>query len=191
MKRLLVGAFTALAMMGCGQSFALNMTQFSAGLATLNEQYDKTAAMIASHADEFNESELTQLNVTAQHIQGLREAAYVFVADSGGVTQALIHVDQVRMLYESARSAYGSARYVICPEVMPDVPLIANDCARLKAMPEHEQHAVEAFDQQARQTRQALEGLLNSPSGTDITQAVSDVLTIGATAARVARLGML
>jgi len=191
MMRLLFGVLMAFTLVGCGQSYAVNMAAFSAGLEKLNEQYDQTAMMIAGHDDAFSEAELTQLEATHQRVQSLREAAYVLVADSGGVTQAVIRVDQVRTLYESARTAYASARYVVCPEVMPDVALTVNDCARLKVMPLGEQDAVIAFDQQARRTRQALEALLGAPSGTDITQIVSDVLSIGATAARVARLGLL
>jgi len=179
------------ALTGCGKEFTLNVAQFTAGLTTLDAQYNTVAAMVVTNAHQFTDDERAQLNVADQNFRGLQKAARALIANSGGVTQAMIQADQVRLLYNMARTSYLAVRNVICPGVALDMPVSAERCTRLATMQAHEQRMLIDFDQHARRTRDALDGILNAPSGSDVTQLVFDALTIGATAARIARLGLI
>ena len=191
MKRLLIIAVALMALTGCGREFTLNITQFTAGLATLDAQYEMVVNVVAGSSASFTADERERLKRADQRFQQLSTASHALINDSGGVTQAVIKADQVRMLYGLARDSYVTVREVICPDTPLDNSVAPENCKRLATMRPGEQRTLISFDRDVQQTRIALEGILNASSGSDVTQVVSDLLTISATAARIARIGLI
>ncbi len=175
----------ALALLGCGREFVINTAQVSAGVALLDIQFDAVTQTVGRL--DLAPDERVQMTVLHQQLSTLRTTAHDLVTSSGGLAMALVRADDVRRLADAGKASYITARQMICPQAAGDM-LTPGTCPRLIQLSPAEQELLIAFDLQARLTNKALQELLNAPSGADITQTVSDLLTVGAAAARIGAL---
>jgi hypothetical protein len=178
---------TALAIVGCEDTvaYAINVPVVASNLVLLDKDVDQAKAIVRSRMDSFTLKQQDQLRNAGREIQSLQSAVHNLVEQKGGVARALIQADQVRLLAQTARSAYRMARNVICPDTSADLPVTVENCPGLSAMNDVDKTRLIMFDQRVQRTRTALDALLTVKEGTDITQTVSDVLSIGSAAARV------
>lgn len=188
-KRYLIFALTALLLVGCNTRFVVDSVELVGRLQLLDSQYEQTVAMVTANKLRFSDDEWVQLTTVNEHVKQLRVAAHLLIAESGGLAQALINVEQVRTLGQLAELSYGAARRVFCPGILPGEAVMLGRCERLASIPPLDAVALIDFDRTAVQVRAMLRDVLASPEGSNITEALGDVLTIGATAARLARLG--
>lgn len=192
MKKILITFLTAvafaLALSGCNREFVINTAQVSAGVALLDVQFDGVTQTVSRL--DFSPVERAKLEMAHQQLDELRSVAHELVLSSGGLPEAIVKIDQVRRLADAGRSAYSTAREVICPNAADDL-LTPGTCPRLAQLSGPEQERLVAFDLHARHTNDSLQQLLDSPEGTNITQTISDVLTVGAAAARIVQIGGL
>lgn len=190
MKRLFLVMAVLVMLVGCGKQWAINSAELSVALISLDDQYELTSQVFAENMDSFGEAEQAQLRHADATFLQLRDSVKALVVEAGGVPQILVNAEQVRVLYDQARQSYSMVRAVVCPAIVQDIGLTIYNCKRLQQLPEIERNQILQFDANALQAHRALEAML-SDENADITQVVSDVVTIGATAARLVRIGAM
>jgi hypothetical protein len=125
--------------------------------------------VIATRLDSYSAEERQQLHQVHDTITALRSAVQRFDA---GSTTAVLSAEEVSNLYRQARSAYLGARGVIAP--------------RMDGMQPGERAALQRFDDQAHALDAAVEALLKTPDGRDISDTVDRVIGIAAGGVRLA-----
>ena len=182
--------FALLLLMGCGKQWVIDSAVLSSSLVSLDYQYEVTKAAVASRADRFSDADRAILEEADASFSRLRNSVRELVDSSGGLPQLLVNADQVRALYTPARQTYNAVRSVICPGILTGVTLSQDNCPALLELSPADQIQIIQFDTTARRAALALEGVM-AGGDQNITQAVSDVVSIGATAVRLVRIGAL
>lgn len=181
-----LAAFT---MTACKQGeYALNMAVMAANVTSLDTELDQAREVVKTNIGSFTLDEQKQLEKADHEIRGLQRAARSLVEEHGSVASALVKVDKIRYLAVTARSAYRNARAVICPGVPLSEDATEQNCPRLADMDSLDRYTLIEVDTKARRTGKGLDELLNAAPGTDVTQVISDVLSVGAMAAKILAL---
>lgn len=149
--------------------YAVNAASLARAGAELHLTYDAVSTVIATRLDSYSAEEQLLLQQVDTALTELRSAVQRF--DAGSAT-AVLSAEQLSHLYRQARTAYISARQVIEP--------------RLATMPPGERAALQRFDDQAHALDAAVEALLQTPDGRDISDTVDRVISIAAGGVRLA-----
>ena len=150
--------------------YAVNAASLARAGAELHITYDAVAAIVTTRFDIYSAEEQQLLHQVHNSLSALRRAVEQF--DAGGATTALVSVDDVSRLYNQARIAYVSARQVIEPH--------------LAKMQPGERAALRRFDEQALALDAAVDALMKTPDGRDISDTVDRVISIAAGGIRLA-----
>lgn len=179
----------AFALTACKEGeYVMNMTVMAANVTTLDKELDQAREVIKTNLGTFSLDEQKQLEKADLEIRGLQRAARSLVEEHGSVASALVKADQIRYLVVTARSAYRNARGVICPGIELSNDVSGENCPRLAEMDSLDRFTLISMDTKARRTGKGLDELLNAEPGTDVTQIISDVLSVGAMAAKILAL---
>ena len=158
---------------GCQNTkeYAVDVAAVTSSLLRMDVQYDALSDYVTNKLPNVSGPERQQLSQLNTDLMQLREGVRSLVKESGGIGQALVKVEQVRQLYNSARFSYLQARKIVTSK---SGSIDGFMLSRLRS-----------FDAQAVRLDQVIQKILNSPGQSDITQAVTDALTIGAAAAKL------
>lgn len=168
---------TATLMAGCkATTYAINAAAVSTSITELTRQFDQVSESMDANILEFDAVERAQLQTLEGELRNLRRAAQTLLADRGDVGTVLINADQVKTLFTQGKIVYAEAKIIISP--------------KMQNLPPDVQAQLMVFDNSARRLNESLKTLLITP-GADITQAVGDLLNLGATAARLTKVAAI
>lgn len=153
------------------KQYVLNSVTVTNALIEMDKQFDATDLTIISLKDSINEQDFRTLALTAQELRQLRQQIHEMIQASGGLSTFLINAEQLKALYLKGGEIYTRARVII--EKYWD------------GLPQGTQLQLIQFDRQVTFLRMAIIKLQNTPDGTDITQTVQDIISIGAATAKV------
>jgi len=171
---MLVAITMSIGLTACNQDETIGYTVNAASVARagaeLHITYDSVAALVATSLNSYSAEEQQRLHQVHNAINALRTAVEQF--DATDTTSAVVSVNDVRLLYRQAKSAYINARAIIDP--------------KLANMPAGKRQAILRFDEQAQALDKSVATLLKTPDGRDISATVDRVISIAAIGVRMA-----
>ena len=168
MKTLMAIILAAMLSYGCAttsgnQMTAVDVTRLTASLIRLDDNYDRVRASVASDP---------VLLPLVKRVDIIRDDIRQLVDGSGGVAMVLLRVSSARQMLDNATLLVADARTLIGPQMPGYTP--------------EKQALLLAYDADLKLAGAALRSALSQPGMTDITQSLTDVLTIAAKVAVVA-----
>ncbi len=161
---------------GCkAANYTVNTALLVTSVGQLSTELDAISKSMAANLDTFSTGEQARLLILNQQLHTLRDTAQAIIDRHGDIKTVLIQADELKTLFTQGKLAYLEARFIIEPG--------------LEQLPPALQADLRVFDRNAKQLSQSLATLLAIP-GADVTMAISDVLLLGATAARLTRLAI-
>lgn len=163
---------------GCDQSSRSRATQYLVNTARLASSLKQLDAQVMSTHKAINQLEqhmapddFVTLQKTAQDVLQLRNTLHEMIQRAGGLKQFLINAEQVSLFYLQGGERYARARAIIEKN--------------WSELPRTSQSELMSFDRQVIVLDDAFRQLMVKPDGTDITQLMTDVVTISTATAKV------
>lgn len=163
----------AFVLSGCGgnvapdkssmKSFAVDAVKLSASLVRLDRGYDSISSAIKGGGN-YTDQELEQLYSVLSAVDQIREDVRAVTDTSGGVTQVLLQAATAEYLLDRATAAVNDARSVIK--------------LRLMTYPPGTRHQILQYDADLKRVGSTLRAALSDPATTEITGALTDLLTV-------------
>ena len=151
--------------------YAVNTAAVANSLTELDKAFDKTSQVVNGLFDRLTQQDIVALSQSVNALQQLRNSIHKTIQASGGLTQFLINAQQLQQFALKGGESYARARAIITKY--------------WDVLPASEQTQLLLFDNQVTHLQQAVMQLQKVPDGTDITQTVQDIISIGAATARV------
>lgn len=149
--------------------YAVTATSMARAATQLHLTYDAVSGVIAAQMHHYSEADQSRLHTVHTSLQALQDGVARF---DGGVGSAVISADELWQLYQQARLAYAEAHAIIAP--------------RLGEMSAPERSALEQWDQQAQRLDTAVNSLMKTPDGRDISGTVEQAIGLASSAVRLA-----
>ena len=151
--------------------YVVNRVTIASALMELDKQFDTTNLTVISLMDSLSEQDFRTLALTAQELRQLRQQIHETIQASGSLSTFLINTEQLKALYLKGGDSYTQAR-VIIEKYWGGLPL-------------ETQSQLKEFDRQVFYLHLAIFELQNTPEGSDITQTIEDIISIGTATARL------